>query len=123
MSYCRFLLHSEEVEKVVIISEPSFITNNREDPLISYELKNEEGCTDDRVTNINNVNIPISSSINYLNLGDCLVKNSSKLSEADVVFFHEKISKNLEYQYFMSLSRRATRVNYIELLEKEEREL
>lgn len=113
---CQGLLYNRVSQKILVITDPSVVKNNSSPPIVSYEIEQGQNCTNEYVISKRWGKLAGANVESRIAAGECLVKKETKLSEADAIFFHDKISQNNGYQDYTSLKRRVIFVNYIELL-------
>lgn len=101
---CQLLLAKSNVKKVIIINNSSVLNSFQENVLVAYRVKADDTCT---------VRKPKEWKISE----ECLIRENASVTQADAVFIHEELKNKVDYQNYMSLSRRVVRANYIELLE------
>lgn len=96
--FCQKLLLSGNIQKVLVSSNGRDFYNP-ESVFKGYEIKNLDECE------------------KYEDIIDCLTETSEKLSAAGLIFLHEKIYHNEDYQDFKNLKRQVVFVEYLELRE------
>lgn len=114
---CQLLLFNKSTQKVLVIADPSALSGDIGKLITSYEIEEGFDCNNDHLISERWGNIAIKNVESRIAAGECLSKKDTKLSEAEIIFFHDKISQNREYQNYTSLKRRVIFANYIELLE------
>lgn len=113
---CQGLLYNKVSDKVLILTDPSIIKNNINQSVTSYQITKQENCTNEHTTSKRWGNLAGVNVQSRITAGECLEKSSTKLSEADVIFFNSKINLNDGYSDYKSFSRRVVFVNFIQLL-------
>ncbi len=118
---CQRLLYNQAAKKVLVITDPKTVLNNQmNNTVVSYVIEQGNNCTNKYVISKRWGKIAVANVESRIAAGDCLVKKVSPLSDADVIFFHGKITHNSKYQDFKSLERQVYFVNYIELLKNKD---
>ncbi len=114
---CQGLLFNKAAQKVLVITDPSVIQSSSNQQVTSYEIKQGSNCTNEYVISKRWGKIAGANVESRIAAGECLVKAQTKISDAEAIFFNDKISLNEGYQKYGSLKRRVVFINYIELLE------